>query len=111
MMRFIRRGFEVVQVVAMVAAVAFIFVLFLKIIEPLAPVVTALAVLLFTLRTFDGWMTATLSVGGLALYAASWPAVSTWGVLPGMLIWSMGVLLWFSAVYIAFEIPTRKITA
>ena len=52
------------------------------IVEPLAPIVTVLAVLLFTLITFDRWTTAVLSVGGIVLYAASWPTVSAWGVWP-----------------------------
>lgn len=100
MVKFFCKCFEVVMIVAVVAVGVFFFGAFIKLIlEPLAPVVTILVVLLFTLFTFNGWITAILSVGGIALYVASWTAVSTWGVCPGMFVWSLGVLLWFSAVY------------
>ncbi|MDP3729847.1 MAG: hypothetical protein Q8R26_03855 [bacterium] len=99
MMKFLRKGFEIVQIVAVIAVVVFFFGAFLKlIVEPIAPVVTVLAVLLSTFLTFDKWLTAIISVGGLALYAASWPAMSAWGVWPGMLVWSLGILVWFAAV-------------
>lgn len=102
-MKFLRKGFEIVQLVVVVAVAVFFLGAFLKlIVEPIAPVLTVLAVLLFTLPTFDRWMTAILSMGGLILYAASWPAVSAWGVWPGMFVWSLGILLWFSAVYKSF---------
>ncbi|MDP3875054.1 MAG: hypothetical protein Q8Q22_00840 [bacterium] len=104
MMKFLRKGFELVQIVAVIAMAVFFFGAFLKlIVEPLAPVVTVLAVLLFTFLTFDKWLTAIMSVGGIALYAASWSAVSAWGVWPGMLVWSLGVLVWFAAVNKSFS--------
>ncbi len=108
MVKFFHKCFEVIQVVAVITVAVFCFGAFLKlIVAPLAPVVTVLAVLLLTFITFNRWMTAVLSVGGLALYAASWTAVSAWGVWPGMLVWSLGILLWFLAVCKSFGTPYR----
>ena len=111
MMQFLRKSFEVVQIVAVVAVAVLFFGASLKlIVEPLAPIITVLTVLLFTILTFDKWQTTILSIGGLALYAASWPAVSAWGVWPGMSVWSLGVLTWFTAVYVSFSghLPRAK---
>lgn len=69
----------------------------------IAMVVTFLAVLLFTFLTFGKRLTAIMSVGGITLYAASWPAVSVWGIWPGMLVWFLGVLVWFAAVDKSFS--------
>ena len=80
---------------------------FLKIfVAPIAPLITALLVTMFTIKTFMRPVTAILSVIGIALFASSWPATSAWGFIPGQLVWSAGVLLWFWAVLKSFIDPT-----
>jgi len=112
MKAFSRKSLEIIWTIFLTVAVLFLFGIFLKgAVEPLAPVITVLIVLLGTLYTFNKWTTAIMSIGGLALYAASWPAVSTWGTWPGMAIWAIGVLLWFTAVYLTFSEYLTKVEA
>lgn len=66
--------------------------------ESIITAIMILLVVLCTILTFDRWLTAILSVGGLALYVASWPAESVWGSWPAMLVWAVGILMWFTAV-------------
>jgi hypothetical protein len=82
-----------------IAFAIFIFFLILKtVVEPLAPLVTILFVLGGTIASFRHSLTGIMSIGGLALYLASWPAVATYGTWPGMLVWMIGVILWFAAL-------------
>ena len=95
-----------------IALAIIIFFLILKtLIEPLAPLITILFVLGGTILSFRHRITSIMSFGGLALYLASWPAVATYGTWPGMLVWMMGVLLWFAALGLPAEmLPQRAPT-
>jgi hypothetical protein len=99
-MNFIRKGLEAAKI--MVVAIIMVFYVGM-ILEIIAPIVTIFAVLVGTIVTFKSWTTMTRSIGGLVLYVASWPVLSSWGYLPSMIVWSLGVLLWFSAVYEIFK--------
>ena len=99
----VRKIWTTIEVVALiVATVVFaVFLLFLigkTILEPLAPLITLLLVVLFTVSTFKHWTTTTLSVGGIVLYAASWPMTEMYGTWIGMSFWGLGIIAWFSAV-------------
>ena len=102
-MKFFRKAFGIIQVLFVISVAMLYFCMFLKfILEPIAPVITILFVLLFTLITFNRLMTVILSIGGIALYAASWPVVNVWGVWPSVLICLLGILIWFAAVFMSF---------
>lgn len=99
-MKYIRQAFAAMQILFVVAAALTIAAMFFKIVvAPIAPLVTILLAAFFTFLTFYNWPTAVLSLAGIVLYVASWPAVNMWGTWPGMLIWSIGVLVWFVAVF------------
>lgn len=99
---------DCVSAAAMFVATLVLFVLvFRTIVVPLAPLVTFVVVLFFTLATFERGTTAVLSLGGIVLYIASWPATAVWGLWPGILIWTLGILVWFAAVAASFWTSAR----
>ncbi len=108
-MKFLRTLYDVVSgVVVIVFALAY-FYWFLKCVwEPVAPIVTVLLVLLGTIASFTNRKTAALCVGGLILYVASWPAVAAWGVWLGMMVWLLGVAMWFSGAFRPFDCLQTK---
>lgn len=118
-MKFLRKAFDIandtVQLLGLICVVVLLIYAFSKIVlVALAPVITFLFVLFFTVRSFDRRITAILSLGGIALYAASWPAVATFGVWPGLLVWAVGVLCWFEAICLPFQFsltPCKTATA
>lgn len=92
----------IAEATLVVAFVLFWFVYILKfIVEPLAPFVTFAFVFCGTIFSMEKRITAILSIGGLALYLASWPAVALWGVA-GMLVWTLGVTSWIIGVFRPF---------
>ena len=107
-MKLIFQIVDCVSVAAMSVATLVLFVLgFLTIVVPLAPLITFVVVLFFTLITFARGTTAVLSLTGIMLYAASWPAVAAWGPWPSLLIWMLGILIWFAAVAASFWTSAR----
>ena len=105
-MKLIFQIVDCVSVAAMSVATLVLFVLgFLTIVVPLAPLITFVVVLFFTLITFARGTTAVLSLTGIVLYAASWPAVAAWGPWPSLLIWMLGILVWFAGVVGSFSTP------
>ncbi|MDP2665786.1 MAG: hypothetical protein Q8P23_04125 [bacterium] len=118
-MKFVRKTFDVVhdavQLFGLICAALLLTYAFFKIVlVELAPVITFLFVLFFTVRSFDRRITTILSLGGIALYAASWPAVATFGVWPGLLVWAIGMLCWFEAICLPLQFsltPCKTVTA
>lgn len=97
-MKFFRKLFETAATVVWIAGALLVFYLFLEIIGPLPPVITLLVALVFTLFTLTKRLTAVLSIGGIILYAASWPLAKEWGIIPSLLIWALGIIVWLTAV-------------
>jgi hypothetical protein len=73
-----------------------------SIIRPFAPIVTIIFVVMGTMyaitRKQGVW-----AIGGLVLYAASFPAVESLGQLPAAVIWGLGMGLWFSGLILSME--------
>ncbi len=102
-MRFLRKLYETGQdIVAISLILAIVFVVLKYILEPMAPIITTGLVLLGTLFSFEKRLTAILSIGGLTIYAASWPVGATWGVWPGVTVCMLGMLMWLSGVFRPF---------
>jgi hypothetical protein len=102
-MKFLRKMYETVHDIVMISLILAIGILTLKaFVELMAPTITLGLVLLGTNASFEKRLTAILSIGGLVLYAASWPTVTMWGVWPGMMVWTLGMLMWFSGVFRPF---------
>jgi hypothetical protein len=105
--KFFYKAFEIAVLIS-VAVLLAIFVLKM-IVDLFALIITFFFALFFTRHTLNKRMNAVLSIMGIILYLASWPATHAWGVLPGMLFWAPGILLWISAVYLSF--PKHPMTA
>ena len=102
-MKFFRKLFEISATTVWIAGALFVFCMFLKLFAPLSPVITAIVGFSLTLITFGKWTTAIMSIGGIILYVASWPITKEWGAIPGMLVWTLGILTWFAAVFMSFR--------
>lgn len=90
------------------ALVMGMFLLFVcQVLAPLAPIITLLVVYAVTAVAFEERITRVLSISGIVLYLASWPVVSTWGRVPGLGVWAMGMLLWFFAASLTFDRKLR----
>lgn len=85
------------EVLALVAGIFFLL-------KELAPLITILFVAVGTIGALGRLTTAALSIGGIALYAISWPMVESWGLLwPGLLVCSFGILAWLIALGMAIR--------
>jgi hypothetical protein len=89
----------IIGIIAMIMAALYVFGLVL---QELAPIITILAVLFFTLHSFEKRTTALLAIIGILLYAVSWHAVHSWGYTSAQLICFAGILFWLSAVFGSF---------
>ena len=75
---------------------------FLKVvIAPLAPLTTIVFVRFFTILACEKRTNMVMAIGGIILYAASWPVTAEFGVLTGMPLWCIGISMWFRAAYLA----------
>jgi len=104
-MKFFRKCYEIVNVLAIIAvATLFLKILLVDILATLrpvlSPVVTILFVLAVTIAAFRQRITAILSIGGLSIYAASWLAVSVYGVYIGMAVCTFGIAMWLVAPFL-----------
>lgn len=105
-LKFFYKFREVVPTVLIIVAIFLLFGFVLKmIIEPLSPTITICFVVAFIICTyiFGKWTNTILPIGGLVLYVISLPVTGTWGVSPGMCVWSLGILLWSVEVYRSFS--------
>lgn len=59
-------------------------------------VVTALFAVVGTLVALEQRRTAAMSIIGLVLYGMSWYVTRHYGIWPGMICWSAGVMTWFA---------------
>lgn len=110
-MKFFRKLFEISATIVWIAGALFVFCMFLKLFAPLSPVITAIVVLSLTLTTFAKGLTAIMSIGGIILYAASWPITKELGTIPGLVVWILGVFTWFAAVFMSFRTKTIRSVA
>jgi hypothetical protein len=99
----------VLGALAIIAALIFAYGFLKTIVAPLAPIVTIAFVLFFTALACQKRTNAILSVGGIILYSASWLAVSTYGMIPAILIWGFGVSIWFVAAFRATADKLRSV--
>lgn len=92
-------AYEIANAVVFITAVVVFSLVFLKVmIAPLGPAITFFLILGFTIHAIEKGQ-AVMAIGGVVLYLASWPATSTLGTLPGMAVWTLGVSLWFWALF------------
>lgn len=84
--------------VCAVTAIIMMMTVFVLICENMIKPLALFAAMLLTLTTFSRWTTACMSIGGIALYLASWPAVDAWGTRLGMSVWMLGFGVWTIAV-------------
>jgi len=69
---------------------------------PLSPFITLVVVVALTVNTFHKWATAMLAVAGIILYILSWFVLCQFGAIQSELVWSVGIMVWFTAVYRSF---------
>ena len=101
-MKFFRRLFETFAGIFWLIGALFVLCMFLRAFAPLSPLITAIVFLFLTLPTFARGLTALMSIGGIILYALSWPITKELGTFPGLIVWILGVFIWFAAVYLSF---------
>lgn len=85
---------ELKEVVGMVVACCcflYIVIIYGAIIEPAWPLFTLVFAILWTVW---GMKNPTLAAGGIAMYLASWAAVSTYGPYVAQAICGVGLLTW-----------------
>ncbi|MEK7194953.1 MAG: hypothetical protein AAB667_01720 [Patescibacteria group bacterium] len=110
-MKFLSKLYAIVEVGLAIAAVAMcVFMFFKHILAPLAPIITIGLVLFGLLFSLEKRITAILTIGGLILYGASWPAVATWGTWPGLAVWTLGMLMYLSGVFRPFPCLQTRAT-
>lgn len=102
-MRVFNRCIEVIGYALAIVVGFSAFAIFLVIAEPLSPAITIFSVLGFTLLTFDRWPTAIMSVAGIAVYAISWQTMNPLGKWSAALICLLGIIVWMTAVGMAFS--------
>lgn len=71
--------------------------------KPLAPFITTAIVFLLTGAMCGKVRTGIRAVGGIILYCISFGVANTHGIWPAMIVWSLGIIFWFSSVYIWFR--------
>lgn len=88
-------GDSVLEVLSVIAFLA-VGLMFLRILGEMWPMFTGMFFLFVTLGGIGkgNWV---MSLGGLTLYIASWPAVDLYGTLIGMTVWFIGFMIWFVA--------------
>lgn len=88
----------VIGVVEMVALVVLFTIFLRQFVVPVLPLFGLVLVTLATIVAFRSWLTATLAVAGLCVYAFAWLVVDVWEALPAMLCAMVGLILWISGV-------------
>ena len=80
--------------------------MFLRLLGEMWPVFTVMFFHFVTLFGIEkgNWV---MSLGGLALYIASWPAVDIYGFPTGMAVWFIGFMMWFLAPFVT--LPQMKL--
>lgn len=80
--------------------------MFLRLLGDMWPVFTVMFFLFVTAAGLEkgNWV---MSLGGLALYIASWPAMDIYGTLIGLTVWFVGFMVWFLAPMIT--LPQTKL--
>jgi hypothetical protein len=85
--------------------------LLLRAFAPLGPPLTLVLIALFTLSTFGKATTTLLSLGGIAVYVASWPVMKAWGPWAAATFCLIGMLSWLLAVSWQIFFPPPEMRA
>ena len=96
----------ILAIVGALVVVAYLLItagMVLDILAMLSPVITILLVAIFTKVACRRRETAIMSLGGIFLYAMSWPMTGIYGQIPGGLVFLFGFCAWIWAIPISFD--------